>query len=44
MAEYLTDDLTYRDPLFFGSSDALYADESEIAGALRDTPSSFEDL
>jgi hypothetical protein len=34
MAEYLTDDLTYRDPtyrdpLFFGSSDASYADEPE---------------
>jgi hypothetical protein len=29
MAEYLTDDPTYRDPLFFGSSDASYADEPE---------------
>jgi hypothetical protein len=29
MAEYLSDDPTYRDPLFFGSSDALYADEPE---------------
>jgi hypothetical protein len=27
MAEYLTDNLTYRDPLFFGLSDASYADE-----------------
>lgn len=29
MAEYLSDDPTYRDPLFFGSSDASYADEPE---------------
>jgi hypothetical protein len=29
IAEYLTDDLTYRDPLFFRSSDASYADEPE---------------
>jgi hypothetical protein len=29
MAEYLTDNPTYRDPLFFGSSDASYADEPE---------------
>lgn len=29
MAEYLTDDPIYRDPLFFGSSDASYADEPE---------------
>jgi hypothetical protein len=27
IAEYLSDDPTYRDPLFFGSSDASYADE-----------------
>jgi hypothetical protein len=29
MAEYLTDDPTYRNPLFYGSSDASYADEPE---------------
>jgi hypothetical protein len=29
MTEYLSDDLIYRDPLFFGSSDASYADEPE---------------
>lgn len=29
MTEYLSDDPTYRDPLFFGSSDASYADEPE---------------
>jgi hypothetical protein len=29
MAEYLSDDPTYRDPLFFGLSDASYADEPE---------------
>ncbi|KAF7566144.1 hypothetical protein PtrM4_144640 [Pyrenophora tritici-repentis] len=29
IAEYLSDDPTYRDPLFFGSSDASYADEPE---------------
>ena len=29
MAEYLSGDPTYRDPLFFGSSDASYADEPE---------------
>jgi hypothetical protein len=29
MAEYLSDDPTYHDPLFFGSSDASYADEPE---------------
>ncbi|UPX17729.1 uncharacterized protein EKO05_0008069 [Ascochyta rabiei] len=29
MAEYLSDDPTYRDTLFFGSSDASYADEPE---------------
>jgi hypothetical protein len=29
MAEYLTDDPTYRDPLFLGSSDTSYADEPE---------------
>jgi hypothetical protein len=27
--EYITDDPTYKDPLFFGSSDASYADEPE---------------
>lgn len=29
MTECFSDDLTYRDPLFFGSSDASYADEPE---------------
>jgi hypothetical protein len=29
MAEYLSDNLTYHDPLFFGSSDASYADEPQ---------------
>jgi hypothetical protein len=29
MIEYLSDDPLYRDPLFFGSSDASYADEPE---------------
>ena len=29
MAEYLSDGPTYHDPLFFGSSDASYADEPE---------------
>ena len=29
LIEYITDDPNYRDPLFFGSSDASYADEPE---------------
>jgi hypothetical protein len=29
LVEYITDDPDYRDPLFFGSSDASYADEPE---------------
>lgn len=29
LTEYITDDPNYKDPLFFGSSDASYADEPE---------------
>jgi hypothetical protein len=29
MSEYFSDNPAYRDPLFFGSADALYADEPE---------------
>lgn len=29
LSEYINDDITYKDPLFFGSSDAFFADEAE---------------
>jgi hypothetical protein len=36
LIEYITDDLDYRDPLFFGAFDAFYADEPETRRSSQD--------
>jgi hypothetical protein len=35
LVEYVTDDLSYKDSLFFSSSDASYADEPETCRSLQ---------
>jgi hypothetical protein len=44
IAEYLSDDPTYRDPLFFGSSDASYADEPETRRRIQGYAFKFDEL